>query len=67
MGAPEFLIDGADSRHSYVSKNWYVKTKESGPLGGRHILAVPPRIHQWYWTHPLKKGQENRQHLIRNY
>ena len=28
---------GVDSRGSYVSKILYVKTKESGPLGGRAL------------------------------
>ena len=29
------LVGGANSRGGYVSKNLYVKTKESGPLGAR--------------------------------
>ena len=33
---------GANSRGSYVSKNLYVKTKESGPVGGRAPAAPPP-------------------------
>ena len=32
------LIGGANSQSSYVSKNLYVKIKESGPLGGH----IPP-------------------------
>ena len=32
---------GVDSRGSYVSKILYVKTKESGPLGGR-APGTPP-------------------------
>ena len=30
-----------DSQGGYVSKILYVKTKESGPLGG-HVLGMPP-------------------------
>ena len=33
---------GVDSRGGYVSKILYVKTKESGPLGGR-APGTPPR------------------------
>ena len=40
-GAPTSWGGGANSRGGYVSKNLYVKTKESGPLGG-HVLVVPP-------------------------
>ena len=35
------LVGGANSQGSYVSKNLYVKTKESGPLGGRAPAAPP--------------------------
>ena len=38
------LVGGANSRGGYVSKNLYVKTKESGPLGGarrRRPLDLP--------------------------
>ena len=35
------LVGGVDSRSGYVSKILYVKTKESGPLGGMR------------WAHPL--------------
>ena len=38
---PGFPVGGANSRGGYVSKNLYVKTKESGPLGGG-ALATPP-------------------------
>ena len=36
------LVGGVDSRGGYVSKNLYVKTKESGPLGGR-APGTPPQ------------------------
>ena len=41
MGGPD-LMGGANSRGSYVSKNLYVKMKESGPVGGRAPVAPPP-------------------------
>ena len=31
---PGFPVGGVDSQGSYISKILYVKTKESGPLGG---------------------------------
>ena len=34
---------GVDSRGSYVSKNLYVKMRESGPLGGRAPDMPPSR------------------------
>ena len=36
---------GANSRGGYVSKNLYVKTKESGPVGG--APTAPPWIRHW--------------------
>ena len=33
---------GANSRGGYVSKNLYVKTKESGPVGGVRAGGAPP-------------------------
>ena len=41
-GAPTSKGGGANSRGGYVSKILYVKTKESGPLGGRAPAAPPP-------------------------
>ena len=38
IGGADF-VGGANSRGGYVSKNLYVKTKESGPLGGRTPAA----------------------------
>ena len=39
------LIGGVDSHGGYVSKNVYVETKESGPLGGRAPRTPPdPRM-----------------------
>ena len=35
---------GANSRGGYVSKILYVKTKESGPLGGARAGGTPPWI-----------------------
>ena len=33
--------EGANSRGDYISKNLYVETKESGPLGGGGAPAAP--------------------------
>ena len=33
------LIGGTNSRGGYISKNLYVKTKESGPLRGLVLVA----------------------------
>ena len=44
------LMGGANSRGGYVSKNLYVKTKESGPLGGAHQWRLP-WIRQWRGCH----------------
>ena len=38
----DFPLGGVDSRGGYVSKILYVKTKESGPLGGRAPGTPPP-------------------------
>ena len=35
IGGVDIVEGGTNSRGCYVSKNLYVKTKESGPLGGR--------------------------------
>ena len=35
VGGVDLVRGGVDSRGSYVSKILYVKTKESGPIGGR--------------------------------
>ena len=40
-GGVDLVGGGVDSRGSYVSKILYVKTKESGPVGGR-VLGTPP-------------------------
>ena len=40
-GGADLVGGGANSRGGYILKNLYVKTKESGPLGGAH------------WQHPL--------------
>ena len=40
-GGADLVGGGTNSRGSYVLKNLYVKTKESGPLGG-HAPAAPP-------------------------
>ena len=41
---PGFPVGGdVESRGGYVSKILYVKTKESGPLGGRGPGTPPPR------------------------
>ena len=40
---PGFPVGGVDSRGGYVSKILYVKTKESGPLGGRTPGTPPSR------------------------
>ena len=37
MGGGANLVRDAYSRRGYVSKNLYVKMKESGPLGGRAL------------------------------
>ena len=42
MGAPTSWGGGANSPGSYVSKNLYVKMKESGPVGGVHTSGAPP-------------------------
>ena len=41
------LVGGVDSRDSYVSEILYVKTKESGPLGGvRRARPLDPPMLQ---------------------
>ena len=42
-GGIDLVGGGPNSRGSYVSKNLYVETKESGPLAS---LAPPPKIRQ---------------------
>ena len=37
------LVEGMDFQGSYISKIFYVKTKESGPLGG-HAPGTPPPL-----------------------
>ena len=39
--AVDLVGGGVDSRGGYISKILYVKTKESGPLGGRAV-GMPP-------------------------
>ena len=43
VGGVDFVGGGVDSRGGYISKNLYVKTKESGPLGGGVRRARPCR------------------------
>ena len=46
-GGVDLLGGGVDSRGGYVSKIFYVKTKELGPLGGaraRHAPLDPPML-----------------------
>ena len=40
-GGMDLIGGGVDSRGGYVSKIFYVKMKELGPLGG-HVLGMPP-------------------------
>ena len=40
-GGIDLMGGGIGSRGSYVSKIFYVETKEFGPLGG-HALGMPP-------------------------
>ena len=42
VGGLEPRKGGMDSRGGYVSKILYVKTKESGPLGGGACAGHPP-------------------------
>ena len=46
-GGVDLVKGSVDSRGGYVSEILYVKTKESGPVGGG-ALARPPQIHQCY-------------------
>ena len=48
------LVAGVDSRDGYVSKILYVKTKESGPLGGRARRTPPRSANDWYYSLRLK-------------
>ena len=46
-GDVDLVGGGVDSQDGYVSKNLYVETKESGPLGGvrrAHPLDPPTMI-----------------------
>ena len=42
-GGVDLVGGGMDSRRGYVSKILYVKTKESGPLGGGRAPDTSPR------------------------
>ena len=42
-GAVDLVGGGVDSRGGYVSKIFYVETKESGPLRGRARRTPPSR------------------------
>ena len=43
VGGVDLVGGSVDSRGGYVSKILYVKTKESGPLGGGRAPGTPPR------------------------
>ena len=49
---------GANSRGGYVSKILYVKTKESGPLGGAHAGGTPPGSTTACSVHTEERGYE---------
>ena len=42
-GDVDLVGGGVDSQGGYVSKFFYVKTKELGPLGGGRAGRAPPR------------------------
>ena len=46
-GGADLVGWGANSRGGYVSKNLYVKTKESGPVGGARAGGAP-WIRHWH-------------------